>query len=192
LTTPQLNQDQVVIQSLSEGNLEMLDQLYYKYRPEFLKWARSRFKTTPNDLEDAWQDAVIALYERTKSLRPFVLKCSLRSYLFAIGSKRLLQNHRKLKRFLWKNEIDDTLLHEYEVFTFEWDVPGHANGEALSARINLLSTQCRDLLLSRYYQGKKLTDIQEEFDYPNLNTVSASISRCLKRLKGLFEEIPIL
>jgi len=105
LQKPELLADRALLRSLSEGRPEVLDDLYYRYRDGFLRWAGRRFSTTPNDLEDAWQDAVIALYERAISPKPFELRCSLRTYLYAIGGKRLLQNHRKMQRLIWKDDI---------------------------------------------------------------------------------------
>lgn len=180
--------DLILLQSLSEGRQEVLDEIYYHYRLAFLHWAKRRFKATTNDLEDAWQDAVIALYERVVSPKPFQLRCSLRTYLFAIGNKRLLQNHRKMKRFFWKDEIDQALLQEPEIQSFDWEEPEKETRELLLVCIGALGSPCRDLLLSRYYDGAQLQDIQQKFDYQNLNTVSASISRCLRRLKSLVEE----
>jgi len=181
-------QDKILIQALAEGRLDILDEVYRRYRPAFLHWSKQRFKATPNDLEDAWQDAVIVLYERATSPQMLVLHCSLRTYLFAIGSKRLMQNHRKMKRFFWKDDIDDALIQEREIIQFEWDIPGLEVRQHLLASINELGAQCRNLLLSRYYDGKKLEDIQMLFNYHNLNTVSASLSRCLKILKNNIEK----
>lgn len=188
LQKSELLAEQALLKSLSEGRLEILDDLYYRYRDGFLRWAGRRFGTTPNDLEDAWQDAVIALYERAISPKPFELRCSLRTYLYAIGGKRLLQNHRKMQRFIWKDDIDRALHREAEVLTFEWDDPRVEDREHLLACIERLGPQCRELLLCRYYDGKELEDLQHQFQYQNLNTVSASISRCIKQLKTLVEE----
>lgn len=180
--------DKILIEALSAGRLDLLDEVYNQYRPAFLRWSKQRFKATPNDLEDAWQDAVIALYERVTSPQILVLRCSLRTYLFAIGSKRLMQNHRKTKRFFWKDDIDDALLQEQEVLRFDWDMPDLEIRQHLLEKVNQLDAQCRNLLLSRYYDGKELEDIQKQFNYQNINTVSASLSRCLKKLKNSIEK----
>ncbi|MEK7257083.1 MAG: hypothetical protein AAB316_20175, partial [Bacteroidota bacterium] len=106
----------------------------------------------------------------------------------AIGYKRLLKNHRKMKRILWRDKIDDALRNEPEIITFEWDDPWEDERKMLREAMSELSPQCRELLLRKYYHEKTIAEIMVELEYNSLNSVSASSSRCLKRLKEIIED----
>lgn len=155
---------------------------------DFLSWSGKRFQGNREDFEDAWQDAVIVFYENVMSKKLTSLHCELRTYLFAVGYKRLLKNHRKMKRFFWRDTIDDAILKDHELIAFSWDEPWAEEREMLLAAIEKLPKQCQEILLSRYYEEKNLQEIQIEFNYSSLNTVSASLSRCTRQLKDIIEE----
>lgn len=170
---------------IRDGQNQMLTSIYDFYRADFLRWGSQRFNTNREDIEDAWQDALIAFYEQVLSGKLCELHCTLRTYLFAIGYKRLLKNHRKMKRLIWRDEIDDAIQKNREIVHFQWDDPLQEEKEQLVAAINDLSAQCQELLLRKYYEEKSIHEIMQELNYNTANTVSASLSRCLKKLKEL-------
>lgn len=185
MQTPAHLDSQETIRLIQEGRSQVLGQIYDQYREEFLHWGERRFKGKKEDLLDAWQDAVIAFYEQVASHRLVELRCSLRTYLFAIGCKRMLKNHRKMNRLLWRDEVD-IVLQEVAVMTaYDWDDPWLEEKDQLLAAMELLQPQCQELLLRRYYDERSIQEIMQEWNYNNLNTVSASLSRCLKKLKEL-------
>jgi RNA polymerase sigma factor (sigma-70 family) len=178
-----------IIASLQAGNASILEGIYGLYRDDFLQWAGNRFDAGGREnFLDAWQDAVIAFYENVTSRKLTELHCSLRTYLFAIGCKRLLKNHRKMKRIEHHDAIDDALQNDRAVISFDWDEPWAEERELLLAAINELSPQCREALLKKYYDEKSLAEIQSELGYGSLNALSASLSRCLKKLKETIAE----
>lgn len=183
-----LNAAQILI-AVREGQRQVVENLYDDFREDFLSWAGRRFSGNLADFEDAWQDAVIAFYENIVTGKLKVMHCEVRTYLFAVGYKRLLKNNRKMKRIFWHDEIDDTLRKGHDLIISEWDDPWAEEREVLLNAMNQLSPQCQSLLVGRYFDEKKLEEIQQEFHFNTPNSTSASLSRCLNKLKEIIEGV---
>lgn len=172
-----------LIQSLRSGRLEAMEDLYATYRPAFFRWATRRVDAGRHDLEDAWQEAVMALYTQVVSGRLTALRCEVRVWLFVVGYRRLLNQNRKTKRILWKDKIDEALLQESG-----WPEGSETTPEkkdSLCRAMNAMSEQCREMLVQRYFLEKSIEEIQQEWELGSANTTSATLSRCMKRLKEL-------
>lgn len=174
-----------IIQALRSGAPDAVDMLYERYRADFFRWAGRRFEANRQDLEDAWQEAVIAFYEQVTTGRLTDLRFQVRSWLFAVGYKRLLNNHRKIRRILWKDSIDEALRHD--AFGPAGREAGGEKRESIQTAMKAMSVQCREMLIQRYYQEKSIEEIRMDWEHNNVNTTSATLSRCLKRLKELIK-----
>ena len=175
-----------LIQAVLSGKGHALEDLYAQHRSSFFRWAGRRFVANRQDLEDAWQDAITAFYQQVISGKLVHLRSDVRTWLFAVGYKRLLNQHRKVKRLLWKDPTDKAL-------ALYNDDPGprfdHSiQQEQLQAAMNQLSAQCRELLVQRYFQEQSIQEIQEAWDFNSANTTSSTLSRCLSRLKELLKK----
>lgn len=175
-----------LIRSLLEGGEKVLETLYDLHREAFYRWAGKRFDCSQSALEDAWQDAMLVFYDQVRSGRLTALNCSVKTYLFAVGFRVLSASERKQKRFSPKDEIDEAL--QSRAFVFEWEDPWLEERETLLAAMDELSPHYRQLLKLRYYEGKSLQEVQAELGYNSLNSLSASISRCLKGLKAIISK----
>ncbi len=176
------------MEAIRQGKPDALDDLYEQGRGDFLRWAGKRFVTNdPEDFLDIWQDSVIAFYEQVVSRKLTSLRCEVHTYLFAIGYRKLLKNNRKMRHILWKDEVDDALQKDPEILLFDWDEPWLEERKMLSAAIGQLGAQCQEILTQRYYHEKKIEELKTELNYNSANSVSATLSRCLKRLKEIIE-----
>ncbi len=163
----------------------MVEVLYARFREDFFRWAGRRFQGKREDFEDAWQDAVIAFYEQATSGRLTNLRSSPRTWLFAVGYKRLLQNKRKMKRYFWKDAADLALLKDAQLIEYEWGLPSAEESALVERSMGMLSSQCREILIQRFYEGKKIPEIRQALNYNSENTASATLSRCLSKLKDI-------
>ncbi|MCC6461603.1 MAG: sigma-70 family RNA polymerase sigma factor [Saprospiraceae bacterium] len=185
MKNPEGAEIEALLQALAEGRTEWLDQLYAQHREGFFRWAGRRFDSSRQDLEDAWQEAVFAFYQQVASRNITALRYSVRSWLFAVGARRLLNYHRKMRRVLWKDEIDEALLHDPVFQHFPGEEPLADERAGLLSAIQELSPQCRVLLRERFFLEKSIAEIQQLFDYQSANALSVSLSRCLGRLKEM-------
>ena len=176
-----------IMQALQSGDVSVLDRIYAAYREEFYRWAKRRFQCTVQDMEDAWQEAIFAFYEQVTAGKLTVLRHSPRTWLFAIGYRRLLNYHRKTKRIFWKDSIDDALVKDPVFQTMLGDEPLADEKEMLLSAMKKVSPQCGDLLRQRYFLEKNIPEIQASLGFQSANVLSVSLSRCLKRLKEIIK-----
>lgn len=172
-----------IISALQSGQMQILEGLYAAYREDFFRWAGWRFQGTRQDFEDAWQESIMAFYEQVSTGKLTELKYNIRTWLFAVGYKRLMKYNRKMKRIFWKDAIHEALLKDVQLFDFQWDDPQPDEWALVENGMQTLSPQCRDILLMRFYEGKKIPEIKVAFGHNSENTTSATLSRCLKKLK---------
>ena len=186
MQTPRLHNDDI-ISALRSGRVQALEDLYIRYRADFFRWAARRFDANRHDLEDAWQDAVIAFYTQVMSGKLTSLRYEARVWLFSVGYKRLLNHRRKTKRILWHDDIDKVLRHDSSWLDVQENQDHPEKKESLYMAMKSMSDQCREMLVQRYFMEKSLEEIQQEWEHNNMNTTSATLSRCLKRLKDIIK-----
>lgn len=179
-----------LLRALSAGQTDLLETLYERHREDFFRWAGRRFQGTRQDFEDAWQEAIFAFYEQVAARKLTELRYSVRTWLFAVGYRRLLNYHRKTKRIIWKDEIDDVLVRDPVFQSFPEEEPLAAEREALLAAMEAMSPQCKEVLKQRFFLEKSIPEIQQSLGYQSANALSVSLSRCLKRLKEIINHKP--
>lgn len=186
MQSPRLHKEDI-ISDLRSGQMQAVEDLYTRYRADFFRWAGRRFDANRHDMEDAWQDAVIAFYTQVMSGKLTSLRYDARVWLFSVGYKRLLNHRRKIKRILWQDEIDEALRHDTSWLDFQENHGHSEKKESLYAAMKTMSDQCREMLVQRYFMEKSIEEIQQEWEHNTMNTTSATLSRCLKRLKDLIK-----
>lgn len=178
-----------IISAIKAGTPGIIENLYDLYRAEFLSWAGRKFIATPGDIEDGWQDAIIAFYEKVLFGEMPELHCSLKTFLFAIGNKKLLKNHRVQERFNFKDDEYFGALDMAELAGFETEHPWEAEREKLQVAMQQISSRCRELLVERYYHGRSIAELMNIFEYASENVVSVSLTNCMKKLKEFCHKI---
>jgi len=186
LQSPPVHNDELIA-ALRAGSVQVIDDLYTRYRADFFRWAGRRFNANRQDFEDAWQEAVTAFYTQVMFGKLTALRYDIRVWLFAVGYKRLLNNNRKLKRILWKDSIDDVLRRDASWLDYQENQIREEKKESLQTAMKTMSDQYREMLVQRYFQEKSIEEIQEDWEHNSANTTSATLSRCLKRLKDLIK-----
>jgi RNA polymerase sigma factor (sigma-70 family) len=183
LAKPEKINSTSIISALQAGEVQVLETLYMTYRNDFFRWGGRRFQATGQDFEDAWQEAVLAFYEQVRSGKLTSLRHSVRTWLFAVGYKRLVTYNRKIRRIFWKDAIDEVLFKETQAIEFLWDEPAPDEWALIGKAMQSISPQCREILVQRFYEGKKIPDIKAMLGHNSENTTSATLSRCLRKLK---------
>lgn len=176
-----------LIAALHSGRVQVLEDLYASYRAHFFRWAGRRIDANRQDLEDAWQEAVTAFYTQIMAGKLNTLRYEPRVWLFAVGYRILLKNNRKLNRIYWKDNIDKVLREDASWLDYQENISRKEKKEFLRVAMKTMSNQCREMLVQRYFMEKSVEEIQEEWNHNSTNTTSATLSRCLKRLKDLLK-----
>lgn len=168
---------------MRQGKYESLTHIDDTCRQKFIQWARKRFIATPNDLEDAWQEALVTFYENVISGKLNSLNCSIATYLFAVAGKYLLNINRKMHRIWWQDDAGLAMLGQKSIsFQIEPDVWDHEKDQVHKA-MKVLSEKCKKLLFYRHFDGYSIPEIKNMTDFASENAVSVHLFNCLENLK---------
>ncbi|MBK8451704.1 MAG: sigma-70 family RNA polymerase sigma factor [Saprospiraceae bacterium] len=112
-----------IIKELLSGNNDVpLKKLYDSYRDDFLAWASKRFtKLNKEDFLDAFQDSLIAFYEKVKSGKIKTLSIDIRTFLFGIGERRIINNLRNNSKIEYTDNLEQYSTKLQEIIQFDWD-----------------------------------------------------------------------
>ncbi len=179
----------VILESLSGGNMAILDDLYDRHRDDFLRWAGQRFHIkNRDDLIDAWHDSMIMFYEQVRDRKLTHLTCEIKTYLFLIGYRRLLKIFKKNEKTELVEEFDANINIDESINVIENEEIMEQQQYILHIAVQELPVKSRQILVMRFLEGKSIPQIMEQTGYTSENAVSVTISRALKRLKEIITE----
>ena len=178
-----------LLESLSGGNMGILDDLYDKHRDDFLRWAGQRFHVkNRDDLIDAWHDTMIMFYEQVRDRKLTHLTCEIKTYLFLIGYRRLLKLFKKNEKTDFVEEFDANINMDESINVIEYEEIMEQQQHILHIAVQELPAKSRQILVMRFLEGKSIPQIMEKTGYTSENAVSVTISRGLKHLKEIITE----
>ncbi len=182
--------DNDIIDDIKREREAALARIYPLYLPHFRQWAKKCFKCTDEDVDDAYQEALVALYRNVLTGKLVELKAALKTYLFAIGYRQLQRQLSKNKHLLQLSDLPDLQLSEDTHFLQELiqQETYHEQQTFLRQGIGKLPETCQKILEAYFYQGLSITQIKEMYNYSSENSVSVQKSRCLKSLRNILED----
>lgn len=137
-----------------------------------------------DDARDIFQDAMIVLFENTRS-ESFGLTCSIKTYLYSV-SRRLwlkkIQRERRLNATAM-DILEDTIPVEDDLEEHE-----KKNGKLvlMDSALEKIGEPCRSLLKAFYIYKKSMPEIAADFGYTNADNAKTQKYKCLVRLKKIF------
>lgn len=173
----QQDSDTSWLERLQTEGLSAVEDLYLSWREDFIAFAR-KYAAPEEDVLDAYQDALIILYENVVNGKLKDLTSSLKTYLFSIGKYTLI-NQLKANNKLVAYEPD---VNEAVPAV---DVAPELNErqEAMFQALQHLGDRCQRIIELFYFQRQSIKNIVSLTGLKNENTVKAHKSRCLKSLK---------
>ncbi|MEM8763137.1 MAG: RNA polymerase sigma factor [Bacteroidota bacterium] len=173
---PMVKNEALLQERLREGDKKALGQLYSAYKAAFLAYFRERV-AVGMDIEDLYQDSVIAVYQNYVLNQLQLKKGSVKTYLFAVGKNKLAAKFNASKSYV---KEDFLLTQPY----FEVDEDQmRMEQQLLLKEFKQLGEKCREMLRLHYYRGLTDKEIVEKTGYKDENTIKSYRSRCLKKLK---------
>ena len=170
--------DASIVESIRVGNEEGLIHLYSTLRKSFLAWASKSYQVDDDLLNDAFQEAIIALRHNILHGRWSPSNSSLKTYLFSIGKNQLFNRLKKTKK---ETSSSDLVA-----------LAGHVKGQSdpLTDRqvmvrnwIASMKDPCKSILKMFYYLGFSMEVIAERMNYKSEDVAKSQKMRCLKKLK---------
>ena len=166
---------------------EEIASIYNDCMPGFVNMFQVRF---PNlryeDLEEIYNDSIMALYNNVLSGELTELTCSLQTYINQIG-------HNKIIDLCRKRHMDMEQLPEYETIELQECVEDYwlaGNSEEEEERKNIiynivqkLVEPCKRILYSFYYDHLSLDVIAKMMGLANQSVAKTQKSRCMAKVK---------
>ncbi len=166
--------------------------LYVEHRSAFVSWAMKHFDARDEEARDAFQEAVIVLHRKVGEGGLDDLKCSLRTYLFAVGRNQLLSRMRVLKREVEMVEefhgIPDACLVTKDMDEQE----RQATAELVRQRLSELKPDDRRVLELYYMEGLDMDAVAEAMGLKNRAVAKKKKHFALKRLIALVRPTKLL
>ncbi|MGB3591024.1 MAG: sigma-70 family RNA polymerase sigma factor [Nonlabens sp.] len=171
-----INKEQLLVDRMHRDDVTALDEVYRTYRDGFINYAL-RYELDYSDIEDVYQDCIIAVYQ-SFVIKKIVLKSSsLKTYIYGIGKNMIYT--RFSKKVHTVDFVNDIMYNDYpapqEELTLEQQL--------LAKHFNTISSSCQEILKLFYYRGLSVKEIVNATNYKDENTVKSHKSRCLKGLK---------
>ncbi len=175
-----------IIARIKAGDDSALANIYETYRQEFISWAIRTYSCDVDEAKEVYQLAIMIFYENIFSGRLTNLTSSVKSYLFAIGKNKVLEQKKFANRFTHNLEGGKNLISdEKPMAEIEQE---EATLKLVEQCLHLLGDPCKGLLEMYYYRKKNMSEIAESLGYKNTDTAKNQKYKCMKRLKKLFEE----
>lgn len=163
---------------LRQGDKATLEAVYTRYKGAFMAYFKKR-GAGHIDLEDVYQDCIIAMYQNFVLNQLHLKESGLKTYLIGIGKRKMagLFKGPTLKVL----EDPEKMVQEIET---DFSKPTKEQ-ELLAKGYNNLGEKCRQMLQLYYYRGLTDKEIVANTNYKDVNTIKSYRSRCLKKLKEL-------
>ena len=181
-----MNNDQILVDKIREGDGDALRFLYKKYYPVVLRLITQN-SGDEEDAEDIYQEALIVLYEKVKDPN-FKLSSSLKTFIYSISRNKWLYKLRQegtggvsfedVEDFF--DVIDDSQDFDTENIDYE-----NLVGEALQK----MDDTCRKLLEYFYFHKLSLDIIAQKLGYNNANTAKAKKNKCMNRAREIAKKL---
>ncbi len=166
--------------------------LYTEHRNAFVNWARQEYQVREEEARDAFQEAVIVLYRKSRSSELTELNCSMRTHRFAVGRNHLLTHLRVVRRHDALDErahgIPDALLATKGMDEQEKE----ATAELVRQRLAELKPDDRRVLELYYLEGKDMNAVAEALGLKNRNVAKKKKHFALQRLIALVRSAKML
>lgn len=181
--------DQALLEALAKNDAAAMNEIYRLYAQPMVRWISNRGGIDA-DAEDAFQEAVLVLYEKAKD-PGFCLTVKIGTYLFAV-CKRLWMKRINTRSNADTYYTDDIEMHWGEAAYEEEDIQRlrekEAQFEQLAMYMDKLGSPCNELLKDFYIENKSMQDIATKYGYTNAENAKTQKYKCLIRLKKMFFE----
>jgi RNA polymerase sigma factor (sigma-70 family) len=178
------NNELVILKGLAQNDRKAIETLYKRHYGMVQALILNN-NGSVEDAKDIFQEALIVLYEKTKS-GSFELNCLIKTYLYSVSRRLWLKRFHQLQKFT--SEVENV----EEVVSVEEDLEMHErrNNDYLimEKAMQSLGEPCKSLLESYYLQKRSMMEIAEDFGYTNADNAKNQKYKCLMRLKKMFFE----
>lgn len=160
-----------------------MEQVYLRYRNEFVKWSMARFRISEDDALDHYQDTVAVFFEKAINGSLGEIESSLKTFLFGIGKNKVKQQFDVNSRM----EKHEAGLTEHYQFLASDDDASQIYEQARSQTkdlFSLLGDSCREILRLFYFEKRSMSEIARIMNHKSEAVSRTTKKRCLEKLRS--------
>ena len=180
------------IRRLKEASFNAeLTTIYNDCRTPFLRTFTLKYPTVAlEELEEIYNDAVLAMYNNVKTGKLTELTCSMQSYINRIGENKIIDIFRQ-------KHVETVPMPEYETADDceraeeYWQASASPEEEerknTIYAIVEKLVEPCRKILFSYYYKHLSMDMIAEAMGFASSDVAKTQKSRCMTKMRRVTE-----
>jgi RNA polymerase sigma-70 factor (ECF subfamily) len=176
--------DEKILELLQNGDTSCLNQLYNQHRGEWLDWVTKYYSIDVSVSEDIFQESLIVFYTNVKNGKLTKLSSTIKTYLFGIGKRKLLNTIRDTRNEAYTENSNSLLISDF-IDPFEIS----DEQELLAQAIRRLGKPCDTLLQLFYYDNYSAESIANQMGYKNETVVRTQKLRCLNKLREIWKNL---
>ena len=162
METHDCSQNETLISLFREGNKELLDIIYGKFRDTFVSFAVFKLTSQEEEAKDAYHDAVMKIYLMLQRKIDFRMEHLLETYIFKVAENILKQNNKRKYR-LEKLEIILNDIISDKISSEDPEENAVVN-RFVQRLLNKLSPTDRTIIELRYFQKLNWTAISKKMN----------------------------
>lgn len=160
-------------------------QIYDELRPAFIAYFNSRYSfLRTEDIEDIYNDSLLAFYKNIESGKLATLTCSIKSYIYTIGRNKavdLIRNQHPEAHVSAEN------IEMYDRVDAIWEEANEAEREKQNAVrhiVNKLVEPCKSILKLFYFQKETMKTIAQQMKYANADVAKSKKNQCMTKVRN--------
>ena len=168
-----------------------LSKIYDECKPVFLIVQKNKFpQVSESDIEEIYNDSILALYNNVKNGTLTELTCSLQTYINRIGdnkTKDLLRKRHLVQESLTDYEAKVSCKRADEIWTSGTDDVESERKNCVYSLIERLAEPCKKILFGYYYDHFTMATIAESLGFASADVAKTQKHRCMNKFKGAVE-----
>ncbi len=176
------NEEQLMIDRIRKGDKKELEVIYKTYQGEFVSWLCARFKCQEEEAREIYQVTILTFYNNIMGGKLIKLNSSIKTYLFAIGKNKMLEQYKAVQKYTRNVELSFPDEDYEENDSYERSL------QQVEKCLEKLGEPARTLLELYYYHGYSMEKIAGILHYKNAETAKNLKYKSLVKLKKMFRE----
>ncbi|MFQ3575999.1 MAG: sigma-70 family RNA polymerase sigma factor [Cytophagales bacterium] len=175
-----------VLSLIRTGNGDMaMKFLYHKVYPQVKHFVVQR-KGKPDDAFDAFQDALLELYQKVLT-GEYPEQFTVCGFLYKMGIYKWLNKNKRDQKFIFSDDLP-----ENEMIETEWLFELKKSENVFEDLFSKIGKKCVELLTHTFIYELSLEETKEKLNFVSIGAVKMQHARCKEKLQNLVNEQPQL
>lgn len=172
-----------MIELIRKGDERVMEEVYFKYRDEFVGWSKTKFGIQEEDALDHYQETLTIFFEKVMNGSIQSIESSLKTYLFGIGKNKVKQRFDEEDK---KDRHEPGVVEHYQFLAKE-DESSVQYEEARSQTEELFHTigeACKEILRLFYFEKRSMSEISLIMGHKSEAVSRTTKKRCLEKIRA--------